>query len=280
VHEKNDGKSFSHEFGCELLKWIATGDNFPSSSDIINFLNGTNYIHSDNLWYRYRWDSIYYYENGNIKKSLEYQVKALENAKKEKVDQWLINNILIDCRNLELKLRISSGEYIGIYQNELSKQDTFVQFPILDRMKANVYDNIEKERFNRLTSSIYTMHLGSSISIAIENIENYIFISALYGSKTHLYIAREIIASTYMEYAQIHNDEGMYYLSLKYWILSNNFKKVEKVLNQYWAKLCLELCNRYDEIWDIIKRDNISLEVKCVVIKFLGLYFNDSATCC
>ena len=275
VHEENKDKLLINEFGYELLNWITTGVNFPTSSDIISFLNDTNYIHSDNLWYRYRWDSINYYEKGNIKKSLEYQIKALDNARKENVDQWLINNILIDCRNLEFELRLSSGVYEGIYQKELSKQDTFVQFPILDRMKANVYDNIEKERFNRLTSSIYTTYLGSSISIAIENIENYIFISALYGSKTHLYMSREIIASTYMEYALIHDDKSMYYLALKYWILSNNYKKVEKILNQYWDKLCLEICNRYDEIWNIIKRDNIILEVKCVVIKFLGLYFND-----
>ena len=276
TQERNNGKSFNHDFGCQLLNWIAKGEDFPSSSDIIDFLNSTNYIHSDKLWYRYRWDSISYYKNGNIKKALEYQVKALDNAKQEKVDQWLINNILIDCRNLEFELRTIVGEYTGTYQEELSKQDTFVQFPILDRMKANVSDNIEKERFKISTSNIYTTHWGSSIGRTMENIENYIFISSLYGSQTHLYMSREIIANTYMEYAQIHDEEKMYYLAFKYWMLANNYNKLEKFLTQYWDKLYLQLCNRCDEIWNIIKQDNIKVEVKCIIFKFLGLYFNDN----
>ena len=84
---------FNHDFGYQLLKWIATGENFPDSSDIIAFLNSTNYIHSDKLWYRYRWDSIRYYEDGNIKKALEYQVKALDNINLEMImgDKYLIH---------------------------------------------------------------------------------------------------------------------------------------------------------------------------------------------
>ena len=36
------------------------------------------------------------------------------------------------------------------------------------------------------------------------------------------------------------------------------------------------MCNRCDEIWNIIKQDNIKVEVKCIIFKFLGLYFNDN----
>ena len=264
-------KSFNHDFGCKLLRWISTGNYFLEPSDINKFLNDTNYIHSDKVWYRYRWDSINYYEKGNIEKALEYQMKALNDAKSNNVNKWIINNILIDCRNLEVEL----GNFKNKYQDELANQDTFVQFPIIDRMKADIYNNIAKERFDVLTSSIHTIRLGSNISSIMENVENYIFISALYGSLTHLDLARDIIGNIYFEYAQIHNDDGMYYQSLKYWILSNDYSKVEKFLMQYWDKVYLQLYAKSKEIWEIIRRDNIKPRVKCVVIKFLGLYFDD-----
>lgn len=109
-------KSLNHDFGCKLLRWISTGSYFLKPVDINQFLNDTNYIHSDKVWYRYRWDSINYYEKGNIEKALEYQIKALNDAKSNNVNKWIINNILIDCRNLEVEL----GNFRNKYQDELT----------------------------------------------------------------------------------------------------------------------------------------------------------------
>lgn len=276
LENKEIGESLCHEFGIKLLKWVATGEDFPKSEFIINFENTIDYIHNSKLWIRYRWDAINYYENGNIAKALEYETKALQSAKSENIDEWLINNILIDCRNIEIELGNLENECSFKYQHELEQRESFVHFPLLDRMKCEVQDILEKESFDILNSDVYTVHYGSKIIIAMKNIELYIFISALYGSKTHLYNSRDLIANLYYHYGKLHDDDNMHYLALKYWILSDNIKKVEKFIENNWDKIYLNIIDKSDYLCSLLEGITCSFNMKLTIFKYFGVYFSDS----
>ncbi|NMA17455.1 MAG: DUF4062 domain-containing protein [Clostridiaceae bacterium] len=269
-----------HEFGCSLLSWLVSGKWEIRDEEIIESISKCSDTFSSIEWLQKRWDAIRSYIRGDLTKALSHQEKALELAREANESSWIINNILIDCRNLELDLVTQNHRFStnSDYQKELSSQNTMVCLPVLDRLLANIYERIERDEFRVNTATPYTQLYGSGLSDVLTNLANYLFTAAIYGSNTHLHISRTIFATILERYSKITNDFSFAFSALKQHVLSGDTRSFKLYVGSSWDDQYSFIASQADTIWSltdltpIISRD----AMKQSVFAALGLYLTDS----
>ena len=268
-----------HKFGCSLLSWLVNGKWDISDEDIIDFISKCTDVFPNTSWLQKRWDAIRFYFNGNLKKSLSAEEQALEIARGGKEPDWIINNILIDCRNIEIEIGNLTHQFMidSKHQNELSKQKATIYLPVLDRYLNDIYESIEKDEFREETATPYMNLFGSSMSTAMTDLANYLFTAAIYGSVTHLLLTRRIFSNILNRYSKIHDESALLFSCLKQYVLDGNAKNFKLFLESTWDDQYSYIASQADEIWaltDIIPITN-KVTMKMSVFAALGSYFSD-----
>ena len=268
-----------HEFGCSLLSWLVNGKWEVRDELLIDFISKCADIFANTNWLLKRWNAILNYFSGDIEKALGFEEQSLAIVREDNESDWLINNILIDCRNIEGEIARLNKQFLvnSEFQNELSAQKTTVYLPVLDRYLNNIYESVEKDEFREETATPYTQLLGSSMSNAITDLANYIFVAAIYGSLTHLLISRRIFSYILSRYSKIHDDPSLMFLTLKQYVLAGNAKDFKLYLDSTWDDQYSYIASQADEIWQLTDYVPVSYKetMKLSVFAALGLYFSD-----
>lgn len=272
-------ESIEHKFGSQLIQSVLSGAFVIDDDEISSFITGCTDIFGSSDWLQMRWEAIKAYFSGNVDNAVLFEGKALEFAKAAGASQWVINNILIDCRNLEIEQNKLNRviTFKGKYQEELSVQEHVAFLPILDRYLNNIYEQIEEDEFRIATASRYTEILGTGLSHALIDWANYLFSAAVYGSYTHIQISRKILASLLSRYATITDEAMLAFLSLKQYVLYGNSKETKLFLDSTWDTLYSLVASCADEIWTLTEYVPVSDRntMKLTVISCMGLYFSD-----
>ena len=277
--KKDVSESEAHEFGCQLIRSIISGCFVIDDAEIEKFVTGCTNIFGTLDWLQKRWEAIRAYSFGEIDNALLFEEEALELARTSGGSEWVINNILIDCRNLENEKNKLNRVFAisGKYQEELSGQEHIAFLPILDRYLTNIYEQIDKDEFRVATASRFTELLGSSLSYALTDWANYLFSAAVYGSYTHLQISRKILATLLSHYSNITNDSLLAFLSLKQYILFGNSKDTKLYLDSMWDTIYSLVASHADEIWaltDYVPASDRDA-MKLTIFSGIGLYLSD-----
>lgn len=277
--KKNVPESEAHEFGCQLIQSIVSGPFVINDGETAKFIASCTNIFGTSDWLQKRWEAVKAYFSGEIEKALLFEEEALALARTAGESEWIINNILIDCRNLEAeKNKLNKVIAInGKYQEELSGQTHIAFLPILDRYLSNIYEQIDKDEFRVATASRYTELFGSSLSEALTDWANYLFTAAAYGSYTHLQISRRILATLLSHYSTITGDALFAFLSLKQYVLFGNSKDTKLYLDSTWDTLYSIVASHADELWELTDYVPVTDRnaMKLTIFRSLGLYFSD-----
>lgn len=268
-----------HKFGSTLLSWLVNGKWEVDEEDIVGFISKCSDVFKNTSWLQKRWDAIRFYFYGNLEKALAFEEQALVIAREADESDWIINNILIDCRNIELSVGNLNHKFLANskYQDELSNKKVTVYLPVLDRYLNNIYETIEKEEFRVETATPYMQLFGSSMSNVITDLANYLFTAAIYGSVTHLKLTRKILINILNRYAKIHDDPSFLFSSLRQYVLDGNTKDYKLFLDNTWDRQYSYIASQADEIWklsDCIPITNKET-MKLVVFSTLGPYLTD-----
>ena len=278
LKNKNDEHK-ENSFGYKLLNWIVNGDYQLKDEELATFIEESAGMFSGADWLYKRWDAIKYYHFGEIDKALDAEVSALKCAKTAKEPSWIINNILIDCRNLEAEIGNRDRTFtFGKHQEELSNQKFLVCLPVLDRYLNEIYEQIDKDEFRVKTATPNTELIGTGISTALKNYTNYVFSAAIYGSNTHLILARIILSQIMRSYSEITDNSEFAFIALKELLLVGDVKNYKLYINNAWNEIYSAVTASADNLWKlteqapIVKGDSIKL----AVIETLGQYFTDT----
>ncbi len=272
-------KQETNKFGEDILRWIITGDYQLSDSDISMFIEHSAGMFSGEKWLYKRWDAIRQYHLGNINEALKAEEEALNSAKRCNEPSWIINDILIDCRNLELENANVKDIFLSHskYQEELSNQEFLVCLPVLDRYKNSIYEQINKDetRINNSVSGEMPMSIG--IASALIDYANYVFSAAIYGSNTHLMLARKILSQLMQRYSGLTNNRKYAFIALKSNILAGDVKSFEQYINRAWDLVYASVTDEADELWKLTNQVPVTYRdaMKQAVIQSLGMYFTD-----
>lgn len=278
--DKDTPKSSLHTFGILLLDWLVAGVPFECEEEIVKLIENLNDSYNSTDWLKKRWDAILFALSGNFEQALAAEKEALSLAKSANLPTWIINDILIDCRNLEITVNNQKKERVvnSEIQKELTNLETIVYLPVLDRYRIDVYSALSKEEFKFQTASPNTIFFGTNIDSIINNVENYFFSAVVYGSFTHMVTTCEILTTVLYKYDDITKKRPLLLDCLKILVVKGDAKQFKKIIDYKWDDAYAEIVSHADEIWALTDKTLLSHKnsIKQAVIAKLGLYLSDS----
>ena len=279
---KNDNKetmSECHDVGCSLIKWLVTGEYSISDGEIKKLISVGEQLFDNKAWLQKRWNAINASMLGDTKKALSQERQALKLAKEASIPDWIINNILIDCRNMEVAVNYDKRivTFNGKYQSELNQQDTMICFPIADRYLNSIFEIIEKDERREKTASPYTVLFGSSLPTVLTDLANYMFSAAIYGSETHLQLSRKVLHQIFDHYSFITNDPEMKYEALKQLVLLGDISGFNSYIKAYWDEVYPYATSNANTLWTTANSASVPNQdlMKLSAISALGMYLSD-----
>lgn len=273
-------KSLFHGIGENILKWLITGESFYDAEEVASLIEKSKEIYKDVGWLSKRWEAIKKHLDGDLEEALLLEEQALALARSAKMPEWIVKDILIDCRNFENEVNAQKKIMsYGRYQQELDASGTLVYLPVSDRFLEEVYSETIREEIKLETQSPNIVTFGSNLGTVINKIENYLFSAVLYGSYIHLIISRLALAQVFYKYWKITGNNYSIYLSLSLYLLNGSSKEFKQILLKEWDNVYPAITSKADELWSLT--DNISLNerdaAKQIFIEQLGLYLSDKA---
>lgn len=269
-----------HVLGIAALDWLITGTPLNCDAEILKLIGSLGDLYDRTDWLFKRWDAVRLALSGDFEKSLEVGKTALALAKAENLPKWIINDILIDCRNIENEIHNKKREWVvdSEIQKELNNLETIVYLPVLDRYLTDIYSALGKEEFKHQTASPNTIFFGTNLKAVINNVENYFFSAILYGSYTHMVITREILAKVLYKYDELIKRRPLLIDCIKLLVVHGDADQFKKTIDYKWDDVYAEIVSRADEIWALTDAvvSSHKEKIKQAVITKLGLYLTDS----
>lgn len=226
-----------------------------------------------------RMKSLDFIYRDKIENAIECLNEAYNYAVEHNLDDWLLNDVLIDKRNLEKNNDLINNTFIHSTeaQKVLDDNNKIIYYPVLDRLYKEIKDSILKEVNDKLYEKPSTIKLGSSIDIILQIGEYYIW-SICYGSYTHLKIVVKLLKETFFNFYKTYNINTWGFAALKYAILDDDFKTVEYLCERH-CKI-ISTCSNLQiyELYTML--DNIPLKFNKELLKLktfekIGYYLSE-----
>ena len=269
-----------HDLGISLIQWLYTGQWMVKDKDVDMLISESAEIFKNTDWLKKRWKAICFALNGDFKKALSVEKSALKIARESNESDWVINNILIDCRNFEMSIYHLQHQYAvnGKFQRELETQNMIVCLPPLDRYLNNIYKNVEDDENRVKTASPYTELYGSHLSNVLTDLANYMFTAAIYGSYTHLQKSRDVFAHILDHYSKIIDESYLSSEAFKQHLLMGDTREFKLYVEYYWDTQYAFITSKADEFWKLTDFVTVTSQasMKLLVFSYLGLYLSDS----
>ena len=270
-----------HELGIAALDWLVSGTALDCDSEIINLIKNLDELYDSTDWLLKRWDAIRLELSGEYEKALESEKEALSLAKAANLPSWIVNDILIDCRNIENEIHNQrrSWSVENDFQKELRDLETIVYLPVMDRYLAEIYRALANEEFKFQTASPNTTFFGTNLGPIVNNVENYFFSALMYGSYTHMAISREILARVLYKYYDFTKERIFLFNCIKVLVVSGDTAQFNKTIDYKWDDVYADIASHADEIWHLtdFAAPTRKPAIKQAVITKLGLYLSDSS---
>lgn len=274
-----DEPSALHDLGVAALDWLVKGQGDISDTSILAMIEHVSNLYSETDWLTRRWDAIRHEMSDDIDGALKAENQALSLARTANMPPWIIANILIDCRNIENQIFARDQKFFvsGDGQKELDKLDTIVYLPVLDRYLGNIYGALAKETAKFKMAKPGTLFMGTNIGGIINDVENYFFTAMLYGSYSHMLIARDLLAKVLYQYDDLTGKEPLLFECVKLLVLHANAKDFQKTVEHRWDDLYLSVASGADELWYLTDKVCVSFRdsMKRAVLTKLGMYMSD-----
>jgi len=269
------------DFACnDFLSVLFTGKDIRSFNYqlITDELKGTNKIFENIV--NIRWQAINSYFQGEFNKSIEYLSEAKNLACKHKFPQWLIQDILIDLRNIKNTNDSENGLHsiINPYQEEIYKSKEILYYPIIDRKDLELYDALfEKAIVLKQNDSPYSFEYLDWDTFFEKIVSSY-FVAMCNGSLTQINMIKErlkrLLLFLFKKY-ELHN--------LCYWIIPlymdenlSNIKSLVISSPSIFDKLSAEDCSIIsDNLEKITNFKSRKFVITCKLMAVIGDYTSD-----
>ncbi len=227
-----------------------------------------------------RWEAIQYYWLNNLDKAIECENQALLLARKLQLPNWLIQDILIDLRNLYVYKGHAENTFLikNPGREGLDNETTALFYPLLDRYEQSLYEEILNQDQKISIQSPYTVTWGNNLNQYGGYIANIYVMAFFNGSLTHiLKIFDRIQDVAYCLCSQYDNWEFRILL-LKTAMIKGDKKEVKGLIdlfNDVYGKMnALDAKNIYEfnSSIPISYRKGIS---QLLGFQYLGYYFSD-----
>lgn len=181
-----------------------------------------------------RWKAIEFYFLGDLEKSIENLNSAKELAKRVSAPNWVIKDILIDLRNLNIKLDNSKNIFTeSIAQKELNDSNEEVFYPALDRVLESLNEKYIKGLFENKTKSPFSITIGNALCPYVDLISSSYIISIFNGSLTHILLLYDRVTDLLFYLSNKYDDWSFRLNMFKLAIFNGKEKNIKNLKNSY-----------------------------------------------
>jgi len=227
-----------------------------------------------------RWNAIQFYYMDDLKKAIEYEKHALNVARELQLPNWIVQDILIDLRNLYSFEAQSKNQYLinSEAQKELDSEKSALFYPLIDRYERSLYEEIINQSEKSSMRSPYSVTFGNSINKYGDYISNIYIMSVFNGSLTQLVRTTDRIKDLAFHLCHQYSDWEFRVLLLRMALIKGNKKEIKGItdlFNDVYGKM-----NGKDakEIYEFVKGNPIKYQrniAQLLAFQHLGYYFDD-----
>ena len=223
------------EWGCKFLPVLFEGKSIKNFNTSMFCESLVQQDETFNRIVKIRWEAIYFYLEDNLQRCQEKLNDALSISKRTKQPIWVINDILIDLRNVQATINAKNN--IIFSQSEAQKEidscSEGIHYPILDRISESLAEKCLDGMFQEKIKSPYTVTFGGDIEQCCRMLASTIIVSMYNGSLTQILLIYDRIKS-YVFYLSNKYDDWILKLNLfKLAVYSQREKDVQGILDTY-----------------------------------------------
>lgn len=278
--EKDIQTSDLDEFCLNVLEFLL-GEKKFSDINIENLLMRLSAIQSPILHeiITQRWKVISSFYSGDLESALSISKSIFDTFSKDtSIPNWLINDILIDWRNLQLVDDEIKSVYSFSVQEKIDQQNSLMFFPLVDRFSTNIDNDIWDRNFKILTGSPYSTTYYS-LDHLFGYISNYLFSAIYYGSYTHIRLALKEIQKAIFDVVQKENNLLHKIQLIKISILQGDESNFDKIASKYGSSLSHSAATEIFGLYKIAETKSLEyvrIKWKIILFKEFGYYFSDT----
>ena len=227
-----------------------------------------------------RIDALSFYLSDELQKCIDLLNEALGEAKKNNLSDWVIDDILIDLRNIAFWYNDSKNQFVldDTYQKSLDEQKSILYYPVIDRIHTNLYEKIVEETMKYRSQSPYTINMGTSLEQFSVMFANSFMLSLLNGSITHMNLIYKQIRAFTFYFSERYNNGNTKMLLLKSTVINHNKKEIEEVLRVFSDLPSIMTSTEAFELYDFTNNKPIyyqKVNAKLEAFKIIAYLLND-----
>jgi len=224
-----------------------------------------------------RWEVITSFYNGDLESALS-TIEAIHKAFSEDVSipKWLINDVLIDWRNLKTISDHTRSAYDFSVQEKIDQQNSLIFFPLVDRFSTNIDEDIWDRNFKIFTGSTYSTTFYN-LEHLFGYISNYLFAAIYYGSYTHIAYTLKEIQKALFDVVQKENNLLHKIQLMRISKLRGDESNFDNILNKYGPSLSHSTTREILDLYELADTKPLQYEKskwKIILFRGLGYYFS------
>lgn len=260
----------------KVLMGEKTIDDFP----VDTFFNELKEI-QDTTYFsvvKVRWEAILSYFNGNMDSCIDKLEESYNVAKEKDASTWVVQDILIDIRNIK-NLKGNIENYYDLKtQSILDEIDEQFHYPILDRIDKTIEEKYIKGFYKKKIDSPHTIYIGGNFTEFGELFASLVLVSMYNGSLTHIRLCVDKLKEYMFYLAEKYEDWIIRKNLLKYALVSAEEKEIVQITEAY-PEILNNLCSEEaEEIIRFCEKQPIAFEkLKSTIKAFgtVGYYLSD-----
>jgi hypothetical protein len=198
-----------------------------------------------------RWEVIASFYNGDIENALSINEAAYNAFSKDgSIPNWLLNDILIDWRNLKTIDDQIKNVYDSSIQEKINQQNSLIFFPLTDRFSTNINEDIWDRNFKAITGSPYSTTYYN-LEHLFGYITNYLFAAIYYGSYTHIVFTLKEIQKALFDLVQQENNLLHKIQLMRVSVLLGDESSFNNIANKYGSSLSHSTTREILELYEL-----------------------------
>lgn len=229
-----------------------------------------------------RWGAIQAYFQDDLEEVVRLLEEALSVAKRNKIPEWIIKDILIDLRNQKIIFdeknnQIRLDDWI---QKEIEAGEQDVYYPLLDRFDSTLNELYIERSIKEEIKSPYTVSLGNDHSCYTDLLANIYVVAMFNGSLTHIVMMYKRLKLLAFHLCQIDSNWKLRILLVKSALMSYKSKELEGIINEGEDILGKVNASEAYEIFNFTNNEPIKYQrmiINLAALKSIGYFLDDKA---
>lgn len=230
-----------------------------------------------------RWKAIQAYFGGNLSACLIYLEQALSMVKEGNFPEWIIQDILIDLRNMQVECSNENNKFsVPDAQAELDKLDKNVFYPIIDRISNSLKGDYVQGLYKKEIQSPHTVMLGCNFITYGKSLASIYMVALYNGSLTHILSIFERIKDFSFYLSKRYGDWNYVFSLFKLAVFTGSHSEIDGLQRAHSKLLSNLSSDDAEELVDFCS--NYPIKYKCIIKKMrafgaVGYYLSDDAYC-